>query len=47
VGATYHELVTYQPANHYWTFQWAETGIYVAAAILAGLVCLWWIRRRV
>jgi ABC-type transport system involved in multi-copper enzyme maturation permease subunit len=47
VGATYHELVTYQPLSHYWTFQWAETGIYVGTAILLGAACVWWIRRRV
>jgi ABC-type transport system involved in multi-copper enzyme maturation permease subunit len=47
VGVTYHQLVTYQPASRYWTFQWAELAIYVGAAILLGAVCLWWIRRRV
>jgi ABC-type transport system involved in multi-copper enzyme maturation permease subunit len=46
VGATYHELVTYQPASHYWTFQWAESAIYVVAAIVLAAVCLLWIRRR-
>jgi hypothetical protein len=29
--------VTYQPASHYWPFQWTETGIYIAVALaLAG-----------
>src|SRR5262249_45457430 len=36
IGATYHELVTYQPASRYWTFQWAELAIYVGAAIVLG-----------
>jgi ABC-type transport system involved in multi-copper enzyme maturation permease subunit len=47
VGATYHELVTYQPASHYWTFQWAELTIYAAVAALLAAACVWWIRRRV
>lgn len=46
VGATYHELLTYQPANRYWTFQCAELAIYVGAAILFAWACLWWIRKR-
>ena len=25
LSATYHDVVTYQPANRYWTFQWIET----------------------
>jgi hypothetical protein len=47
VGTTYHELVTYQPASHYWTLQWAEVGVYAGAAILLGATCAWWIRRRI
>ena len=47
VGATYHELVTYQPASRYWTFQWAETAVYVGLAILLAGACLWWVRRRI
>jgi hypothetical protein len=46
VGATYHELVTYQPANRYWTFQWYELAIYGVAALLLGAFCVWWVRRR-
>jgi ABC-type transport system involved in multi-copper enzyme maturation permease subunit len=46
VGATYHELVTYQPAGRYWAFQWEELAIYSAAALLIGAFCVWWIRRR-
>jgi hypothetical protein len=41
----YRQLVGYQPAGRFWTFQWRETAIYLAlAALLAGL-CTWWIRR--
>jgi ABC-2 family transporter protein len=47
IGATYHQLVTYQPASHYWTFQWAELAIYAGAATVLGAACLWWVRRRI
>jgi ABC-type transport system involved in multi-copper enzyme maturation permease subunit len=46
VGVTYHELVTYQPADRYWAFQWTESAIYSAAAVLLGAFCVWWVRRR-
>ncbi|HEY7222476.1 MAG TPA: hypothetical protein VH561_02505 [Micromonosporaceae bacterium] len=46
IGATYHQLLTYQPASRYWTLQWAELGTYVGATALLAAVCLWWIRRR-
>lgn len=47
IGATYHELVTYQPANHYWPLQWAELGIYLALAVGLGVCGAWLIRRRI
>jgi hypothetical protein len=46
IGATYHELVTYQPPSRYWAFQWEELALYGAAALLLGAFCVWWIRRR-
>ena len=42
----YHVTTVYQPADRYWLFQWLETGIFVAAALLLIAVCYWWIRRR-
>jgi hypothetical protein len=46
LSASYHEVVTYQPASRYWTFQWLELAIFLAvAAGLAGF-CFWWVRRR-
>ena len=37
----FQQTVTYQPATRYWDFQWIETGIYLALAlILAGLCFL-------
>jgi hypothetical protein len=38
--------LTYQPANHFWPLQWAETGMFLAAALLLTGFCFWWIRRR-
>ena len=42
---TFRLLVTYQPANRYWTFQWLESGIFLAAAIVAAIGCYWWVTR--
>ncbi len=46
LSATYHEVVTYQPANRYWTLQWGETLVYFAAAAAIAGFCFWWIRHR-
>lgn len=43
---TYHEVVTYQPANRYWTLQWGETAVYFVAALAIAGFCFWWIRHR-
>ena len=40
------QVVVYQPANRYWSFQWIETGIYLTVAILLAWGCFWWVRRR-
>ena len=41
VSLRLRQAVTYQPASRYWNFQWIETGIYLAVAlILAGLCFL-------
>jgi hypothetical protein len=45
VGAVYHELVTYQPAGHYWPIQALELTAFLGAAAVLGAVCWWWIRR--
>ena len=44
--AQYHTVVTYQPANRYWTFQGLETAIFLAAALGLLGFSLWWVRRR-
>ena len=46
LSATYHEVVTYQPAGRYWLFQWYELAIFLAAAVALGGLCFWWVRRR-
>jgi hypothetical protein len=46
VGTTYHQAVTYQPANRYWTFQWYETSVFLTAALALAGLCFWLIRRR-
>jgi hypothetical protein len=46
LSATYHLVVTYQPANRYWTFQWLETAIFAALALAAAVGCFWWVTRR-
>jgi hypothetical protein len=38
-------LVTYQPADRYWLFQWWETAIYVLAALALVALCLARVRR--
>jgi ABC-type transport system involved in multi-copper enzyme maturation permease subunit len=39
-------VVTYLPANRYWTLQWLETGIFFALALAAATACYWWVTRR-
>lgn len=46
IAATYHEAVTYQPADRYWTFQWYAMSIYFGLAGVLAWLCFWWIRRR-
>jgi hypothetical protein len=46
LSAKFHELVTYQPASRYWTFQWYETAIFLALALILTGVSFWWTRRR-
>jgi hypothetical protein len=38
-GLHLRQQVTYQPASRYWAFQWAETGVLLAAAPLLALFC--------
>ncbi|HEY1488813.1 MAG TPA: ABC transporter permease subunit [Micromonosporaceae bacterium] len=40
------QVIRYQPVSHFWPMQWAETGIFVAVALLLVGFCFWWTRRR-
>jgi hypothetical protein len=40
------QALVYQPAGHYWSFQWYETAIFLALAVALAGFCGWWIRRR-
>jgi hypothetical protein len=42
----YKSVVTYEPANRYWTFQWLEFGIYLTVAVLLAWACFGAVRRR-
>jgi hypothetical protein len=41
------ELISYEPASRFWTFQWVETGIFVALALALAATCIWWLVRRI
>ncbi|UQX89250.1 ABC transporter permease [Jatrophihabitans telluris] len=45
LSATYHGVVTYQPASRYWLFQSYETGIYLAGALALVGLCFYWLHR--
>ncbi|HEX6777558.1 MAG TPA: hypothetical protein VF099_05105 [Ktedonobacterales bacterium] len=40
------QYVAYQPGDRFWTFQWIETGIYLAFSVLALAATVWLVRRR-
>jgi hypothetical protein len=42
----FHLVVAYQPASRYWTFQWLESGLFVALALIVAGACYWWVTRR-
>jgi hypothetical protein len=46
LSAKFHLAVTYQPASRYWTFQWLELAIFLAAALILAGICCWSVRRR-
>jgi hypothetical protein len=37
----FHLVVTYEPANRYWTLQWLETGVFVLLALICAAACYW------
>jgi hypothetical protein len=40
------QLVTFQPASRFWTFQWYETAIFLALALALTWYCFWRVSRR-
>lgn len=42
----FHLLVSYQPANRFWTLQGLETGLFALLALLCAGGCYWWVTRR-
>jgi hypothetical protein len=40
------EVLVYQPASRYWTFQWYEMAIFIGLAVMLSGLCFWWVRRR-
>ena len=38
--------IRYHPADQFWALQWAETGLFIALALLLAGFCVWWVRRR-
>lgn len=46
LSATFHTVVTYQPPSRFWPFQWAEMGIFLAAALALCVLTHWWLRRQ-
>jgi hypothetical protein len=45
VAAGFHQMIVYQPASRYWSFQWAEFGLFVAFAACLAVLSAWWLRR--
>ncbi len=45
-GEGYHQVATYQPAGHFWPLQFAETGIFLALALVLAGCCFWATTRR-
>jgi hypothetical protein len=41
------ELISYEPASRFWTFQWVETGIFLALALALAGLCIGWLTRRI
>ena len=45
LSATFHQIITYQPASRYWPFGWAELGLFTALALALAAFSAGWIRR--
>ncbi|HTR94700.1 MAG TPA: hypothetical protein VMI73_23465 [Trebonia sp.] len=45
LAATYHEVLTYQPASRYWPLQWSELCVFLTVALLLAGACAWQVWR--
>jgi hypothetical protein len=45
IGATYHQVITYQPGDRYWAFQWWELAVFTLLAALLGGYAFYRLRR--
>jgi hypothetical protein len=45
-AAGYKQKLVFQPADRFWTLQWAETGVFLALSGLLTWFSFWWVRRR-
>lgn len=45
--ASFHGIVTYQPAGRYWLFQGLETALFLLAALLVGLGAVYLVTKRI
>lgn len=46
IAANYHQVMTYQPANRYWTFQLYEMALFAVLALALAGLCFWWVSNR-
>ncbi len=46
LSENFHTVVTYQPGSRFWPFQWAEMGIFLAAALALCGLTYWRLRRQ-
>jgi len=45
IGETYHQAVTFQPGDRYWTFQWWEFAVYASVATVLCAYAFYRLRR--
>lgn len=46
LASAFHTVVAYQPPSRFWPFQWAEMGIFLAAALTLCGLTYWWLQNR-
>jgi hypothetical protein len=46
LSSNLHTILAYQPSSRFWPFQWAETGIFLAASLALSGLTYWWLRRQ-